>query len=175
MRMIAGTSWLVEDARKYIEDRVMIVPWSGCWIWEKALGSTGYGAVCMPMAVRGESSAMRKAHRLAYEAFVGPIPEHDSAHGMCVCHKCDVRACCNPDHMFLGEHRVNMEDRDGKGRGNRGVRNGMAKLTPERVREIRRRLAAGETQESIAKSLNVKGQTVSKIHLRTRWAHVRDE
>lgn len=52
-----------------------------------------------------------RAHRLAYRLFVGAIPT-----GLEVCHKCDVKGCCNPDHLFLGTHQENMMDRSIKGK-----------------------------------------------------------
>jgi hypothetical protein len=172
MRMIAGTKWAVEDARRYIEDRVMIVPWSGCWLWERSLTTTRYGVGTVPIPFRAERTPTMLMHRLAYEAFVGPIPEHDSFHGMCVCHKCDVPECVNPDHLFLGVHRENMHDRDAKGRGNRGARNGMAKLSPEDVRQIYERAHAGERQRVIAADYGIGERAVSKIKTGIRWRHV---
>jgi hypothetical protein len=61
---------------------------NGCWLWTGAK-SQGYGYVAI----------FRKAtrvHRLLFELFVGPVPEGFQLH-----HKCEVRACCNPDHLAV--------------------------------------------------------------------------
>lgn len=55
----------------------------------------------------------RSTHRLAYEAWVGPIPE-----GMLIRHTCDTPLCINPDHLIPGTHRDNMQDRLERGRAN---------------------------------------------------------
>ena len=52
------------------------------------------------------------AHRYAWEQANGPIPD-----GMYVCHHCDVRACINLDHLFLGTPSDNEQDKLQKGRG----------------------------------------------------------
>lgn len=59
----------------------------------------------------------RLAHRVAWTLANGPIPE-----GLFVCHRCDNRACCNVEHMFLGTLQDNVDDMIAKGRQARGDR-----------------------------------------------------
>ena len=105
-----------------------------------------------------------KAHRVSYELLVGPIAE-----GMHVCHRCDVRHCVNPEHLFLGSSQDNMSDKVAKERQARGASVHTAKLTKEQVSEIR---AAHGEYRSIGKRFGVTGETVSLIKRRKTWKHV---
>jgi HNH endonuclease len=91
-----------------VEDRFMekVIPEpnSGCWLWTAGCNNKGYGD--FDVGVREVS-----AHRFSYELFKGPIPK-----GMFVCHKCDVPSCVNPEHLFLGDQRANLQDASKKGR-----------------------------------------------------------
>jgi hypothetical protein len=69
-----------------------------CWLWNGSCSKDGYG-------VMGVGRSQKRAHRMAYECFVGEIPD-----GMLVCHTCDVPKCVNPDHLFLGNRTDNMKD-----------------------------------------------------------------
>lgn len=105
-----------------IEDRSIPVPFSGCWLWTSSIDTSGYGHLRY-------GGRVDKAHRVSWMASYGAIPE-----GMFVCHKCDVRSCVNPDHLFLGTTTDNMRDMMRKGRGlkARGERHG-TRTHPEKI------------------------------------------
>lgn len=144
---------------KKLDHYTMYEPNSGCWLWTGAVDKNGYGK----LTVKYRDA---RAHRESYELHNGPIPD-----GLVVCHKCDVPACINPDHLFLGTHAENIADRDAKGRHvpSYGVDNGMAKLDPEKVLAIR---ASSGSQRQIGVQFGVCQQNVSQIKRNTRWAHV---
>lgn len=79
-----------------------------CWLWEGSRTSNGYGQFRF-------LDCNWQAHRVAWTLLVGPIPE-----GMELCHTCDVRACVNPAHIFVGTHQDNMDDMGRKGRRRTG-------------------------------------------------------
>lgn len=141
-------------------DRAMeLVDKSGnCWIYAGAKDRNGYGLI------RGRDGN-KYVHRLTYENLVGPIGEN------CVLHKCDVPACCNPDHLFLGDRQLNNADKVAKGRHRFGERVVGAKLTESAVREIRS-LAGQVTQRELASRYGISGAVVSEVIARKRWRHV---
>lgn len=121
---------------------------SGCHLWQAQVKRDGYGR----FQFRGVSVA---AHRVAHELFKGPIPEWQ-----CVLHRCGVRTCVNPGHLFLGTIEDNVTDMDRKGR-----RRTRAKLTKAQAAEIRQRIAEGLSQECVASEFGVDQTSVSRLIL----------
>lgn len=129
-------------------------PNSGCWLWLSAVDKDGYGRIRM----RNMRSKFVTASRISWMAYRGPIPD-----GMHVLHKCDVRSCVNPDHLFLGTHQDNHADMIAKGRGHN------TKLAVAQVRAIR---ADSRSQTAIALGFGISQSLVSSIKARKTWSHV---
>lgn len=133
---------------------------SECWYWAGHVDDTGYGRI----VGLGEN----KAHRVAYRLFKGSIPE-----GMKVLHRCDTRCCVNPDHLFLGTQADNVRDMREKGRGKSpglsGIRNPMARATPEMAAKIRNEAADGVKQIDLSRKYGLSPMTVSRIVRRKSW------
>lgn len=101
-----------------------------CWEWTGAKYYNGYGQFYKrPNKIT--------AHRYSYELKYGEAPKE-----LKVCHKCDNRSCVNPEHLFLGTQKDNIQDMIKKGRRVHSPRigeaNGMAKITLEQVKQIRK-------------------------------------
>lgn len=142
-----------EKARfwSYVEKQ----PGDGCWLWKGSFYPNGYGRFSF-------NGAGRRVHRLSYLIHKEFIP-----YEMNVCHKCDVKNCIRPSHLWKGTQQENMTDMVKKGRSltgerhpfagkpekyhrgdahwsrqrpdevSRGVDHGMVKLTPKQILEIR--------------------------------------
>lgn len=154
---------LSEKERKRFWDKVKVAAENDCWEWIGGRHERGYGM----MTIRHKGV---RSHRFSYLIHNGPLPANS-----CVCHRCDNPPCVNPEHLFLGTHKENMEDRDGKGRNvnKRGDDNGASVLTSDQVREIKRLRDTGEmTQRAVAKRYGVGQGTVSRIVLGQCWAHL---
>lgn len=151
--------------RDHFWSRVAVKKPSDCWEWQRSRNSKGYGQVY----VMGKN---RLAHRVAWMLTYGEIGA-----GLCVCHKCDNPACCNPSHFFLGTQQQNTFDKVQKGRCSHqpgynhpeGEMHPQHKLTAVQVREIRQRTQAGESNRSLAREYGVYFTTIGKIARCERW------
>ena len=110
-----------------------------------------------------------RAHRAAWELYVGPIPS-----GTCVLHKCDIPQCVNPDHLFLGSQLDNIKDRNVKGRAKaaKGEKHHLAKLTDEIVLKIRAAKNSGLSLSYIGRQYGVNKTTIGRVLSRKTWRHV---
>lgn len=163
-------------AKNYLLERMAIS--DSCWNWS--------GRCVKPGKVNGRTfleygftdwlsdkrkrfySGIKYAHRLAWFAFNGPIPE-----GVKVLHKCDNPKCCNPHHLFLGTQLQNVKDCRAKNRLARGEQHSRAKLTNESVRMIRKLHESGCFKYAqLSRMFCVSGQLIRDVVRRERWKHV---
>jgi HNH endonuclease len=136
--------------REAFDDCYIPEPNSGCWLWLFGL-KAGYGQVCLP--VHNEVGA----HIFSYERVNGPVKS-----GECVLHRCDVRSCVNPDHLFVGTKKDNAIDMARKGRQR------MQKLSLSDVAAIK---DDARSQHEIARAYGVNQSQISRIKSQKRWAH----
>lgn len=137
-----GGKPVVLDESYIVEDRGYRTP---CWIWTRAKNKGGYGQIW----VKHPRPRLRSTHIVFYERKYGPVPE-----GMELDHLCEVKSCCNPDHVEPVTHAENVR----RGRNTR--------LTVEQVQQIRE---SSGTQREIAKVFGVNQSLVSLIKSGKRW------
>lgn len=144
-----------------------------CWLWTGPDNGRGYGQVYAPELGRWTAYA----HRVAWTLGNGAIPPK-----MDVCHHCDTRRCCRPDHLFLGTRAQNMQDMIAKRRNYhvtrpdailRGSRHGNARLTESDVQRIRETaLLRTKNARAIAAEFSVHIDTIHDIAQGRSWKHV---
>lgn len=147
-----------------------------CWEWQAYRNLGGYGVIGFG------ASTQFIASRLSYELHFGKILKN-----LLVLHKCDNPSCVNPNHLFLGTPKDNVDDMLKKGRGNwaKGAESGMrlhpekvlrgeeannTKLTWKEVREIREKYVPWKyTMKELAEEYSVGDETISYIITRKTW------
>jgi len=133
-------------------------PNTGCWLWSGG-ERRGYGAITIDQKVFS-------AHRVSLRVF-GGVDAGDQV----VLHLCDVRRCCNPDHLRVGTLSDNTQDMLGKGRHKtrRGSSANHARLSEVDVRAIRR---SGESTAELARYYGVSPTALWNARHGVTWKHV---
>lgn len=121
----------------------------GCWEWQGATAN-GYGRLKI-------NRNLESAHRLAFQL---ANPEVD-VKGYDVCHRCDNRRCCNPEHLFKGTRSENMQDCKAKGRLNHTVKYDESYLEP-----VMQMLRAGVARREISRRLGWEWGTLYRFEKR---------
>jgi len=148
-------------------DKYAVNTETGCWEWTGPKYANGYAMFYRWRGHKGRRTF--SSHRISWSLHSGlDIPPK-----MVICHKCDVRHCVNPDHLFLGTSRDNNLDTVKKGRANRTVGSSCswAKLTEEAVMEIYATNGFG-SQKMLAEKFGVGRGTISLVKKGIRWKHM---
>jgi hypothetical protein len=149
--MVVGKKTLIESFWGKVRPQV-----DGCWLWNGAKTYHGYGYV-----QRGNKPT--RAHRISWEIHFGQIPD-----GLEVAHRCDVRHCVRPDHLFLATHAENIADMVSKGRQSRHGLGGDfygGKIDAETAEKIRSEYISGRggNRKEMAKKYGLCTRQVSLI------------
>jgi hypothetical protein len=141
---------------KLFWDKLQQAKPSECWLWKGTIASNGYGKLHF-------NGRQLQAHRVSYYLHHGAIPEQ-----LLVLHRCDVRLCCNPAHLWTGSHRDNTRDCVDKGRWNP-----RRKLTESDVLRIRHLSLGGLTSSEIAERFMIGSSCIRNILAGITWKKVR--
>lgn len=151
------TRWLDEIAVPHNGDDCLLFPFY--------CAPSGHGRLC-------GRNGPAMAHVYVIEKVTGekPSPQHEC------CHSCGNGhlGCVNPRHLRWGTRAENVADRKVHGvfvppPVRRGTKNNKARFTEKSVREVRRRLAVGESFGSIARDYGVTPSSVMNIKYRKTW------
>lgn len=148
------------DMLKRFWGKVDITTPDECWEWTAALNRDGYGQFNCGLG----SGYSFKASRISWKLHFGEIPE-----GLNVLHRCDNRKCVNPNHLFLGTHKDNTDDKVSKSRQLKGESHGMARLTNLQVLLIR---SDSRPLKDIAREYGVSKGLISYIRNGKIWRHL---
>lgn len=146
------------DKERFFDKISLTHPPGGCWIWQAQKDRDGYGRFQY-------EDRPQNAARVAYQLFVGMIPS-----GLFVLHKCDVRPCVNPNHLYLGTQKDNLRDMTNRKRNQRGESHCNAKFTESQVLAIR-----DDKHNSIpflATKYGVSYGAIYHIKKRDNWKHI---
>lgn len=134
-----------------------------CWIWSGGKTTGGYGKFNPT-----HKSGWEKSHRFSWTLHFGEIPE-----GKVVCHKCNMKLCVRPDHLYVATSRENTLDAMRDGLCPIGEKHGMAKITEEQVKEIRLLHKPKEISMGfLAKKYGITKTQISRIINRKTWKHI---
>jgi hypothetical protein len=131
--------------------KILIGDKEQCWPWTGYTKPTGHGLTSLDNL---PIHASRKAWILTH----GPIRD-----GLCVNHRCDNPACCNPDHMYLGTRADNMMDLWLKTPPElRGANGRKRVLTDAQLEQLWKMRRAGALLRECADEFNIHLQTVRR-------------
>lgn len=135
---------------------------NGCWLWKKSRHKFGYGWFRI-------NRKTYLAHRLSLIFYYGEDNPNLQAN-----HNCDNPMCCNPFHLEWGTQKENIKHCIKEKRKTdppifRGEDHPQAKLSWNKVRDIRFKISSGEKPTNLAKEYSVCDNTIYRIKNNQYW------
>lgn len=132
-----------------------------CWPWMGFRTPEGYGRFY-------DHGCQLVASRVAWE-----LHNNEALGERMACHHCDNPICCNPHHIYAGDAKSNATDAAARNLLNSGRQCGeshtSARMTWNKVDEVRARMNAGETPYGLASEYGVNPNTLRKIRDNVTW------
>jgi hypothetical protein len=116
-------------SRIWNKSRYVVTP-TGCWEWSGNKDEYGRGRVGNGIYKNGTSGTILVS-RASWILTYGEIPDNIK-----VCHTCDNPSCYNPEHLFLGTQKDNVDDMWKKNRGKLSLQNLCRKGRPHAPRDL---------------------------------------
>lgn len=132
-----------------------VIKQDGCWGWNGMINAGGYARM-------SKNNKKESAHRISYIIHKGEIPE-----GFNINHICHNKICTNPEHLYAGSQKQNVDDML---KANRAKHNSV--LNEEQVIEIKRLIKEGKSLKDLSKKYKVNSTVISNIRRNKTWRHV---
>ena len=153
-----------QSIQQRFNEKVEFIPFSSCHFWTAATNKFGYGKL------NNGSHSWVLAHRFAWEQKHGAIADKEY-----ILHNCDNPSCVNVNHLYLGSHKDNAQDRESRNRGNHvnGTKHGRSKLFASQIYEIRDVYDTGKYSfRQLGKIYGIDGKTVADIIDHKIWSNL---
>lgn len=166
MRIYPGSHYDYASLLKRLFTHRVIDPVTGCWLWPHRV-TNGYGSISF---VHHGKRYQVRVHRLVAWMYLG----YDGTRGVEICHRCNVKACFNPAHLYIATHKQNLRDAqaDGLVTQLRGEKHCHAKLTEDQVREAVAMVQRGLTHREVAEHFGVTKSAITLIVMGKNWKHL---
>lgn len=149
-----------------LHERIAKEPETGCWLWIGQRSKSGYATFWI-------FKKNFRVHRLMAWMYLGY--DDDGKHE--VCHRCNIKLCVNPTHLYIATHAQNMRDaaHDGLIPKRKGEKAAHAILTELQVKDAMAAVRGGMTHRAVAAIYAVDRTTITAIMRGKNWKHLNPE
>ena len=139
----------------------------GHWLWTGSKITSGYGFISRKNTGR---LSLHRYTKIIHDKLPLSTLKNEKLFFM---HKCDLPSCVNPEHIEIGNAKLNYDDSVKKRRHSHGSKHGISKLTESDVREIKKLLRDNKfSHRKIANLFSVSSGTIGAINIKKTWKHI---